>query len=134
MRYPVVAWSRLLKRLSARGLIAALGAVALLAGCEAGKGGPKILPADLGPNGITLYYKYLEAEGEKAFAYSSGEWYQYAYGRPYPEIAAYDAVKQCELKAGESCELFAVGNTLVSQMKPEERAKFLKIVEKSPSP
>ena len=134
MRYPVVAWSRLLKRLSARGLIAVLGAVALLAGCEAGKGGLKILPAELGPNGITLYYKYLEAEGEKAFAYSSGEWYQYAYGRRYLDIAVWDAVEQCELKAGDSCELFAVGNTLVSQMEPEERAKILKMLEKNSSP
>ena len=134
MRYPVAAWSRSLIRPTARGLIAALGAIMLLTGCEAGKGGLKVLPADLGLNGVALYYEYLEAEGEKAFAYSSGQWYQYVSRRRYLDIAVWDAVEQCELKAGESCELFAVGNTLVSQMEPEERAKILKMLEKNSSP
>ena len=125
MRYPVAAWSRLSIRPNARGLVAALGAIMLLAGCQAGKDGATILPANLGPNGTALYYQYLEAEEKKAFAYASDQWSHYVYGRRYREIAIYDAIEQCELNAGERCELLAVGNTLFSDMSAEERAKII---------
>ena len=57
----------------------------------------------------------------KAFAVetSGGSW-GWAEGYYKPELAIDQALRECRNRAGQECMLYAVGNTVVSGMSPEQ--------------